>query len=301
MNNDAFLNISNIYKPYKYTIKGNVKILNCKDEDIVLKPKSEMILKTHNYLKSRGFNNYVEVKDINRDKYFIYPYKYQDSIPYEQKGNDMAKLVALMHAKTSYFKDVDDNVFDNIYNDIDNNINYLKDYYSKMYDDIFMKDYYNPFENLFMDIYSKINNALLFSKNELDSWYQLTDIKKSKRVSLLHNDLKLEHFLKSDEDYLISFDKAKFDTPVLDLVKFYKNEYINLDFKNVFKTYLYHFDLTEDEYKLFFILISIPDQIKITDSNIDNVRKISDLYLYLIKTEELIRPYYSEDQKEEET
>ena len=216
-------------------------------------------------MSSRGFDNYVKIKDSNRSDYFIYPYIYENIIPYEQKGSDMAKTVALLHAKTSYFKDIDESVFDNIYNNIDNNIEYIKNYYSDLYDEIFMKEYYNSFENLFMDIYSKINNACLFCKNELEKWYSISTIKKSKRVALLHNNLCLDHFLKGEDDYLISFEKAKIDTPVLDLIKFYKNEYDKLDFKEIFKTYLYHFDLTSDEYKLFFILISLPDEIKIRD------------------------------------
>lgn len=298
MNNDL-TRINELYRPYKYTIKGNVKILNCPKEDIVIKPKNDKVLETHKYLESRGFNNFVEIKDINRDKYYIYPYIYETKEPLEQKANDMMKTVAILHAKTSYFKDVDESTFDNIYNDIDNNIEYIKDYYSKLYDEIFMKEYFNPFESIFIDTYSKINNACLFCKNELDIWYNLSSDKKSKRVVLLHNNLKLDHFLKGSDDYLISFDNAKIDTPVLDLVKFYKNEYDNLDFNELFKTYTYHFDLTNDEYKLFFILISIPDLIKITTDNKNNLIQIINLKNYLDKTERLIRPYYSENNEEE--
>ena len=231
--------------------------------------------------------------------HYCYAYIYETKEPLEQKANDMMKTVAILHAKTSYFKDVDESTFDNIYNDIDNNIEYIKDYYSRLYDEIFMKEYFNPFESIFIDIYSKINNACLFCKNELDIWYNLSSDKKSKRVVLLHNNLKLDHFLKGSDDYLISFDNAKIDTPVLDLVKFYKNEYDNLDFNELFKTYTYHFDLTNDEYKLFFILISIPDLIKVTSDNKNNLIQIINLKNYLDKTEKLIRPYYSENNEEE--
>lgn len=291
--------INKIYKPYKYTLKGNVKILSCEKENIVLKPKNEKLIKTHNYMLSRGFNNFVSIKDSNRENYYIYPYIYENNIPYEQKGNDMAKTVALLHAKTAYFKDIDDSTLDKIYLDIDNNIEYTKEYYSKLYDNIFMKEYYNPFEQIFMDMYSKINNACNFCKSELENWYDISRDKKSKRVVLLHNNLKLDHFIKGDEDYLISFDNAKIDTPVIDLVNFYKNEYDNLDFKEIFKTYTYHFDFTADEYKLFFILISLPNIINISNNTKENLHNITELKNYLNKTEELIRPYYSENEKEE--
>lgn len=291
--------INSIYKPYKYTIKGKTYILNCEKESIIIKPKSDKLINTHEYLSSRGFNNFVKIKDMSRDKYYIYPFVYENMVPYEQKGNDMAKTVALLHAKTSYFKDIDQSSLDNIYVDIDNNIEYAKNYYSDMYDQIFVKEYYNPFEIVFMDIYSKINNACIFCKNELENWYNETSGNKSKRVAMIHNNLKLEHFLKGEDDYLISFDNAKFDTPVLDLVKFYKNEYDKLDFKEVFKTYLYHYDLKEEEYKLFFILISIPDVITIKNDSKADLSKIVNLKNYLNITEDLIRPYYSENNEEE--
>ncbi|MBR5662416.1 MAG: hypothetical protein IKX00_02050 [Bacilli bacterium] len=297
--NNSFENISRIYKPYKYKIIGKVKILNCQNIDIVLKPKNDKLIQTHKYLSSRGFENYVKVQDQDRDNYFIYPYIYENSVPYEQKGNDMAKTVALLHAKTSYFKDIDESIVDKLYLDIDNNIEYVKEYYSKLYDDIFIKKYYSPVEMVFIDIYSKINNACIFCKNELENWYNLSLDKKSKRVALLHNNLKIKHFLKGEEDYLISFDNAKIDTPVLDLVKFYKNEYNNLDFSKILNTYTYHFDLNIDEYKLFFILISIPNIIDISNKDKNNLLEICNLKNYLYKTEELIRPYYSENEEEE--
>lgn len=297
--NNNFDSINRIYKPYKHTIKKNVRILYCPDENIVLKPKTDNLIYTHSYLSSRGFNNYVQIKDAYRDKYYIYPYITENNIPYEQKGNDMAKTVALLHAKTSYFKDIDENKFDSIYIDIENNINYVKEYYSALFDDVFIKEYYTPLEMIFIDMYSKLNNACLFSLSELEKWFNISTEKKSMRVSLIHNNLKLEHFLKGDDDYLISFDKSRFDTPVLDLVKFYKNEYDRLDFKEIFKTYTYHFDFTLEEYKLFFILISIPDVVDVKTNTIENLNKICKLKDYIDKTEELIRPYYSEYQEEE--
>ena len=299
MINNNFLSINRIYKPYKYTIKGKVKILNCTNEDIIIKPKTDKLLETQSYLLSRNFNNFVQVKDINRDKYYVYPYIYENKIPKEQKAADMMKTIALLHTKTVYFKNVDESVFDEIYLNIENNIEYVKEYYSDLYDNVFMKTYFDPFENIFMDMYSKINNACVFCKMELDNWYNIITAKKNIRVVLLHNNLKLEHFIKGEEDYLISFDNSKIDTPALDLVTLYKNEYNNIDFKEIFKIYINHFDFTEEEYKLFFILISIPDVIKITNDKVDDLSKISNLKIYLNKTEELIRPYYSVDQKEE--
>ncbi len=298
-NNDLEV-INQIYKPYKYIIKGNVKILKCHDRDIVIKPKNDLIYERYSYLNSRGFDNYIPIIDSDRKSYDIYPYVYEDNIPIQQKGNDLARVVALLHAKTSYNKDVDQNTYDDIYNTLINNCDYIKEYYSNLYDELFPIKYHKPHEIMFLDNYSKINNAILFSKNELEKWYMLISNKKNQRVALIHNNLKLEHYLKSNNDYLISFDKSRFDTPVIDLYKLYKKEYNNLNFSEVLNNYLYHFNYNDDELKLFFVLITIPDEIIFNSDNFTNLQCIYNLCNYINKTEELVRPYYSNNEEKEE-
>lgn len=298
MNNIRFDAINKLYKPRKFTFKNNIIIINTSNKDYVLKKKNEKVYKYHNYLSQRGFNYYLPIYDMNRDGFYVYEYIYEYKIPYEQKANDLIKIVALMHSKTVYQKDVDLQNYDDIYNNISNNIMFLKDYYSNLYDQIFLKRYYTSYENIFMNNYSKINNVLLFCTEELDNWYSLVSNKKSERVSLIHNNLKVEHLLSGEQNYIISFDQAKIDTPILDIVKFYKNEYNNLDFKEIFNTYLYHFGLNDDELKLLFILISIPEYLLFNEDEFNNVKRISDLIIYINKTEDLIRPYYSNNEEE---
>jgi len=289
--------INSIYKPYKYTIKGNVKILNCNDKDIVLKRKCNILHNRFQYLDSRGFSNYVPLIDSSRSNYDIFPYIYENKIPYEQKGNDLARVVAIMHAKTCYNKDIDESVYDNIYTNITNNCDYLIDYYSRLYDDLFPLKYHKPHEIIFIDSYSKINNTISFCKSEIEKWYTLVSEKRNQRVTLIHNNLKLDHFLKGSDDYLISFDNSRFDTPVIDLVKLYKEEYDKLDFSELLNNYLYHFSYNEDELKLFFVLITIPDEICFKEDNYKNVELITNLINYINKTESLVWPYYSNNKE----
>ena len=260
---NRFSIINELYKPKKITIKGNVYILTLDDDKkIVIKEKSNNVIKSYNYLKSRDLYFYPPLIDQNRDSFFIYQYIDDDNIIKEQKALDMARLIGLMHAKTSYFKDTSKSKYDSIYDDLNNNLNYLKDYYSNLYDLIIFKEYYNPFENLFMDYYSKIDNAINFSLNEISKWYSLVSNKDKQRVALIHNNLDLSHYIKSDKEYLISFDKSKIDTPILDLVTFYKREYDNINFEEFFQKYLYSFSLTDDELKLFFVFISMHGRLK---------------------------------------
>ena len=300
-NNHDLLNINFLYKPNKYTIKGNVMILSCNDRKIVLKEKSNNVLDTHKYLAASGFNNYIPIIDDNRNNYYVYPYIDEENIPIEQKSKDMAKVVGLMHAKTSYQKNIDKSAYENIYTNISDNLSYLKSYYSDLFDKIFLKEYYDPFEVVYMDYYSKIINMINFSNQELEEWYLMVSDKENVRVSLIHNNLEINHFVKSDNDYLLSFDNARKDTPVLDLVSFYKKEYNHISFDEWFKTYNYYSELTDEEKKLFFVLITIPDNFTVEERISNNINNLNNLINYINKTEDLIRPYYSQDKKEEQT
>lgn len=289
--------LNKIYKPYKYTIKNQALILYCDDRNIVLKPKNENLKKYHNYMIASNFDNFLPIIDDERDNYFVYEYKDDLNVPIEEKNRDFVKTVSLLHAKTTYKKSIDLNRYDEIYDNLNNNIKYLKDKYSKMYDDIFPKKYYCPHEYLFMDYYSKIDNNLSFLEAEVNNWFSMVSNKKNQRVSLVHNNLDISHFIKSDKDYLISFDNAKIDTPIIDLVNLYQKMYNKTEFSVLLEEYLYHYSLEEDELKLFFILISMPPDIKIESDNFLNTEKVYYLVNYINKVEELIRPYYSNDKK----
>ena len=298
MTNDLRI-INLIYKPNKYTIKGKVKILHCDDQDIVIKPKCKNLRDTFNYLSLRGFNNYAPLIDDSRKDYDVFLYVPHEDIPKEQNVKNFARVVSLLHAKTSYNKVVDLSVFDAIYYDILNNCEYTEKFYSDLYDNICLYKYHKPHEILFLDYYSKINNAIGFCKKELEVWYNQVSDKKEQRVSFIHNNLKMDHFLKNSNEYLISFDNSRFDTPVIDLVKLYKNEYNNINFSFFLDSYLYHFNYNEDELKLFFILISMPYEIDINENNFHNVSLVYNLCNYINKTEELVRPYYSSNEEKE--
>lgn len=300
MKNDL-LYLSKIYNIKKITIINKAYIITTYDgEKIVLKEKNSNVDKTYNYLSSRGFYNYVPPSN-NKGSLNSYKYIENSFVPYEQRCVDLAKLAALMHAKTTYFKEVDESKYEEIYETLMGNILYLTDYYSDIYDHTLFKDYLAPHEILFMDFYSKINNALNFSKDELDNWFnEISDVK-TQRVALVHNNLKAEHYIKDNDEYLISFDNAKIDSPIIDLVKLFQNEYNCVNFKKVFDSYLYTYSLTDEELKLFFVIISIPSKLEFSSNYYDNTLKVYNLVNYISKVEELIGPYYSKDEEKEET
>ncbi|MBE6156869.1 MAG: hypothetical protein E7161_03890 [Firmicutes bacterium] len=287
--------LKSLYKPYRYTIKGKCTILETTSGNFVVKkkPKNKDLHSIFNYLKSRNFDYFPEFYTNTRDDTYVYEYIESNDIINPQKSEDLINLVGLLHSKTSFNKEVSEETYKEIYENIKNNVLYLKDYYLKYYE-MFLKDIYmSPSKYQFVRNYSKIKAALNFTESELDNWYSLVKDKKNERISLIHNNLSLEHYIRSDKDYLISWDNSKFDTPVLDLVKLYQNNFWDLEFNTIYKKYLSIASLSEHEQKLFFILISLVPEIKFTDNEFDcckNMRKNLD---YIFKTEDFLKPYYS--------
>ncbi|MBE6158512.1 MAG: hypothetical protein E7159_01650 [Firmicutes bacterium] len=284
------------YNPTKYTFKGKTIIFNTNNNKLILKESNKDINELFNYLHSRNFNN---IPDIIKSTNNINIYNYIDDINYskEQRSIDLINTIISLHKKTSYYKDVTIDKYKEIYDNILSNINYLKENYNNYYDTFFKEIYHSPSHYLFLRNFTKINNNLDFCKKELDNYYDLVKEKTDVRVSTIHNNLSLDHFIKSDKDYLISWDKSTIDIPILDIISLYKKEYLNINFNNLLNKYITI--LNEDEIKLLFILLSLPPLIKFDNNEFISCINIRNTLDYIYKTEELIRPYYLKNQKEE--
>ena len=73
-----------------------------------------------NYLITRSFNYYPDIIDYDNN-YSITRYIDNIDIPNEQKMNDLIKLVALLHLKTTYYKELNDSEYKQLYEDLSNN------------------------------------------------------------------------------------------------------------------------------------------------------------------------------------
>lgn len=284
-----------IYKPYRYTIKGKSTILETTCGDFIIKPKNKDINELYTYLTNRGFMNYPKIIDSSRDEVNVFEYVEDIKLPKEQKCDDLIEIIASLHNKTSYFKEVSEDKFKSIYEDIKSNISYLSNYYNTLYEIGFNEVYASPSNYIFMRNYFKINAALEYANSELDNWYSLVTNETKIRVCLIHNNLELNHLLNNK---LISWDNYMIDTPVIDIVKLYKNEWKNINFSEILERYIYKFPLLDYEKKLLFILISLPPQIKKSDNEFEKCKVISEVMDYVFKTEELIRPYNTEQEEE---
>ena len=291
--NKSYQVLKDVYKPYRYTIQGHVTVLESTSGKFVVKPKEKDLKSIYQYLRSRNFSSFPPLVDDSRDGVHVFSYVEDTLMPKEQKAQDLMDVVASLHQKTTFFKNVSQDTYQEIYENIESNVLYLRQYYDGLFEECFREVYPSPSHYLFLRNFSKILSCLEFTKRELDDWFELVKKNGKQRVSFIHNNLSLDHYLKSDQDYLISWEKSKIDSPVLDLVHFYQKEYFDVEFQTLFQKYQEKFSWNSEEKKLFFILISLPKKMDFSGSEFQNCKNVRDSLDYLFKTESLVRPYYT--------
>ena len=278
----------------KYQKKGNVIIVETDKGKYVYKDK-EINKSIIDYLNTRNFNYYPKI--IENDKYTLVKYIEEIEIPKEQKMNDLIKIVALLHSKTTFYKEINLDYYNSIYENIDNNIKFLYGYYTDKISICESKVFMSPSEYLLARNISKIYENLEKSKRNLDKWHKIVKNKNKERNSVIHNKLKLDHFIRNENVYLISWDKSKIGSPVFDLYKLYKNHFLDFDFLDIFKTYEKIYPLLEEEKILLKILISTPEKLTNSNSEYNKTKEINDMMIQIYKAEKLFSPETSKSWK----
>lgn len=245
------------------------------------------------YLNSRNFNYYPKIYD-STDDYDITEYIDDYEIPKEQKMNDLIHLISLLHSKTTYYKEVDEADYKTLFEDLLNNCEYLHEYYTDLITLIESKVFMSPPEYLLALNITLIFDSIGYCQEQIKKWYNLVSEKEKThkmRVSVIHNNLSLDHYLKDNNDYLISWGKSKIDIPIFDLYKLYIRNALEFDFLDILKLYEKEYPLKDEELLLFYILISMPVKIEFNKSNYDMCLYIQKEVDKLIKTSNLINNY----------
>ena len=278
--------------PTRYQVKGKVTFVDTDRGQFAMKEMEHDQEEIWNYLRSRNFLYYPEI--IRYEDHILVTKKEIDiSMPREQKAEDLIDLMALLHHKTTHYKEIDISDYKELYEDISNNIFYLKTYYDDIMSVIESHTIMSPSEYLLARNISRIFISLNFCKEEIENWYELIKDKTKQRVVVLHNNLDLSHFFKMDSSYLISWDKSKIGIPIFDLYILYKRHALDFDFSEVLRQYEQSYPLQKEERQLFFILIALPPKIDFDKSIYEQTKEISNQMDIMYKTERLISPYYS--------
>lgn len=284
-------------KPKKYQLKGKAMIVDTDDGKYVLKTKERNVNNNiYNYLQTRSFDYYPEIISPNEEEFEVTKYEDEINMPTEQKMNDLINLVGLLHNKTTHYVEVSEDEFKKFYEDISNNIEYLYNYYNDIATLIESKVYMSPSEYLFIRNISKIYAALNFCKSEIETWYKMVKDKRKNRYVVIHNNLNVEHFIRNRNSYLISWDKARIDIPIFDIYKLYKKHALDYEFSEILKNYERSYPLLEEEKKLLFILMALPDKIDFDKRECDLCRDISKKIDLIYKTDIIISPYYTKNE-----
>lgn len=290
---------------YKLLKEHNINPKSFKKVKSVIFINDEYVLKRNNnsdifsYLEARGFS-YFPSNRILSNEYVLYDYLKDYDISDDERAIEVINLISLLHNKTTRYINTSIDDYKRVYEDISNKIDSLYNYYNDLNELIDQEIYMAPSSYLLARNISKIYSSLNYCKNELDSWYDLVKGNKKERIVLIHNNLSLEHLIRNDNSYLISWDKSRFDSPIYDLYNFYRNNYDKIEFSSLFSLYNKRYLLKDDEIKLFFILISLPDKIEFSNNSFSNTKKVDKMLDYLYKTDNIISPYYSKDEEEKE-
>ena len=276
-------------KTKKIVIRGKAKIYETDENKIVIKSKKKELTSLFEYLNTRDFNNYPKILEENNNE-IRYSYYTERQIMNEEsiKDEELIKTIGSLHYKTTYFKPVSKKKYKEIYNTLIDNIDYLKDYYDKLIRKIDTERYMSPSHYLLARNYTLINSNLIYIEKELNAWFNLVKDKTKERVSIVHNNLKKDNFIRGEENVLISWDNYLVDTPILDIYKLYKNEYKNMDFTSLLKTYNEIYPLTKEEIKLFMIMISMPKKLETKINEYENVLETSTLIDYTYRTNSVV-------------
>lgn len=249
-------------KPISYTKKGKVLVVKTVDDIVVVK-ENNIDPKIIKYLNNRNVNYLPDT--IFDSKYLISKYEQDIDIPNEQKILDLIDSISLMHNKTSFYKEEASFDYKTIYEDLLNNYDYLHRYYNDYINKIDDKTFYSPSESLLSKNISYIFKSIEEGRKYIETWYKEIETMNKMRVSVIHNNLDLTHFIRNKKSYLISFDKAKIDIPVFDLYKLYNKYYLDFNFTELLRQYEKDYKLSDSERKLLFALILMPNKIEHSD------------------------------------
>ena len=285
-------NIINKYKAKKITLKNSAKIIENENTRLVIKKDNPNILDTYNYLLSRSFDYFPKIIYKDND-YNVYEYVEDVNEPSEQRILDIITLTSILHSKTTFYKEVDIDNYKYLYETINKKLEYLFNYYNDIITLIEKNIYMSPSNYIIARNINKIFETINYCKYEVDSWYELIKDKRKIRVVNIHNNLSLDHYIKNDKPYLISWNKNKIDMPIYDLLTLYKKYYLDFDFYELFNYYESRYPLTNEEKKMLFILMSIPEKLVLDSSEYKNSIKCRKFFDYIYKTKDLINEYKS--------
>lgn len=272
-------------EPVSIKKKNKIEIINTKDSRYVLKSKNNFNI--YNYLRLKNFNNFIYPLTDSDDSYEITEYIDDIDVPIEQRIEDLIYLTSILHIKTTFYKNTDIDYIKEIYEEQVKKQEYLYKYYLSLQDMIETEVYMSPSHYLLIRNISKFYRCIRKSKDYIDRWYDLVKDSKKMRYVMTHGNLDKNHLIENQNIYLISWNKARINSPVFDLVTLYKNNQDKIDLIDLLDIYQTKYELKEDEKCLLFSFILLPDKIISKDTEFQNVKETRKVVEYIDNLEKI--------------
>ncbi len=287
MNNLFEIINKNNFHPKSYQRMGKVWLITSNNHKYAIKlnVNNDDIYK---YLLAHDFTLFPNHLNVVDDNYDLMEYIEDESLNKNQKINDYIKVLAILHQKTSYLREIDLDEIKKEYEEINTLITRTHKYYYDLNDVIDHESFLSPSTYLLVRNISLIYALLDKSKILLNKLYEKIKNMKSIRVSLLHNNIDLDHLIINNQPYLISWDQAYFNNPIYDLENFYRKYYLDIELDDFFKIYERINKLSNEEKTLLIIKLSIPHQISFSNNTYIDTKKINEELIYLNKVYELL-------------
>ncbi|MBE6147628.1 MAG: hypothetical protein E7168_04775 [Firmicutes bacterium] len=271
MNKKECLERYNI-QPICFQKQKNIDVITTLEKKYVLKETNNTNI--YDYLKTRNFYNFPTVLTNLEDRYEITEYLEDFSVPEEQRIEDLIYLVSILHTKTTFYKNVDTDFIKKIYEETKEKQDYLYNYYLSIQDMIEKEVFMSPSNYLLIRNISTIYQNIRLSREYLTNWYEKVKDTKKIRYVLTHGNLSKNHLIENKDSYLISWDNARVNLPIYDLIDLYQKNYDKIDIEDLLSIYQSKYVLKEDEKDLLFSLILLPEKVDMTKQEFQKLKMI---------------------------
>ncbi len=258
----------------------NLKIVYKDDKKYCVK-KCPNTLDKLRYLRSKDFNNFIDIRYIDGNE--IREYIEEIDISDEDKLKELIHVISMLHTKTTFYRNFPLDEIKEFYERETEEIYNIKKYYDELCDKYDAYLFMPISMNLLVRNISFFLISLDNSKYFLDRWYKIMKDKQRQRVTFCHNNLKLSNFIVENNSYLINFDKSIIDSPVVDITSLFKNNYTKLDMSNIFNIYISKYQLLEEEKYLLYHKLCKIHKLNLSNNEILNMKEVSDKINYLKK------------------
>jgi len=278
----------------KISIVNNVKFIEENNEKYVIKEKKNNDTRElFSYLKSKSFINYLDYINDDKEKYMVFPYVNSVIKDKDEIGKDLIILIANLHAKTSFYKRYTEYEAKSFYEEKLEYLENIDKYYEDLRKLLEEEEFISPSGYLLLRNISWIFHSLNSSRYFLDKWYEIIKTKKNRRICLIHGNLEFSHLLEDENKFIISWDNARNDVCIYDLLILYKKHFHEVYFYNLFKIYEECFPMLQEERYLLFSMMLLPEKLELNKREIINTKEVFDLIEFLKSSSNIISKYHS--------